>query len=113
MDTIAATTRSPVDEPILRRLKAELERLYGDRLERVLLFGSRARGDARPDSDWDIAVFLRGYDGNREEWSRLSDLGFDLMMETGIGLSLKLFAPEELTERTLFMHNLRRDGIEL
>ena len=40
-------------------------------------------------------------------------LGFDLMMETGIGLSLKLFAPEELTERTLFMHNLRRDGIEL
>ena len=35
------------------------------------------------------------------------------MMETGIGLSLKLFAPEELTERTLFMHNLRREGIEL
>ena len=113
MDTTAATARSPVDEPILHRLKGELERLYGDRLERVLLFGSRARGDARPDSDWDVAVFLRGYQGNWEEVSRLSDLGFDLMMETGIGLSLKLFAPGELTERTLFMHNLRRDGIEL
>ena len=48
MNTTAATTRSPVDEPILRRLKGELQRLYGDRLERVLLFGSRARGDARP-----------------------------------------------------------------
>jgi predicted nucleotidyltransferase len=56
MDTTAATARSPVDEPILRRLKGELERLYGDRLERVLLFGSRARGDARPDSDWDVAA---------------------------------------------------------
>ena len=113
MDATAPTTRSPVDEPILRRLKGELERLYGDRLERVLLFGSRARGDARPDSDWDIAVFLRGYDGNWEEVSRLSDLGFDLMMETGLYLSLQPFAPEELAERTLFMHNLCRDGIEL
>ena len=113
MDATTTQARSPVDEPILRRLKAELERLYGDRLERVLLFGSRARGDARPDSDWDIAVFLRGYDGNWEEWSRLSGLAFDILLETGIDLSLQPFAPEELAERTLFMHNLRRDGIEL
>jgi predicted nucleotidyltransferase len=113
MDTTAATTRSPVDEPILRRLKGELERLYGDRLERVLLFGSRARGDARPDSDWDVAVFLRGYDGNWEEVSRLSDLGFDLMMETGLYLSLMPFAPEELAKRTPLMHEIRREGIPL
>ena len=25
---------------------------------RILLFGSRARGDARPDSDWDILIIL-------------------------------------------------------
>ena len=113
MDTTAATTRSPVDEPILRRLEGELERLYGDRLERVLLFGSRARGDARPDSDWDVAVFLRGYDGNREEWSRLSSLAFDILLETGIDLSLQPFAPEELARRTPLMHEIRREGVPL
>jgi uncharacterized protein len=106
-----AAGRAPTEEPVLRRLKAELERRYGDRLERVLLFGSRARGDARPDSDWDVAVFLRGYDGNLDEVFRLADLSYDLMMETGEVLSIKPFAPDELAKRTLFMHNLRQEGV--
>ena len=50
---------SPADDPILRRFRAALDRLYGDRIERVVLFGSRARGDAREDSDYDVAVFLK------------------------------------------------------
>jgi predicted nucleotidyltransferase len=99
------------EEPVLRRLKAELARLYGPRLERVILFGSRARGDARPDSDWDIAVILKGYDGGPAEADRLADLGYDLMLETGAVLSLKPFTPEELEQRTLFMHNLRHEGV--
>ena len=34
-------------DPILKRFRAALGEIYGDRLERVVLFGSRARGDAR------------------------------------------------------------------
>jgi predicted nucleotidyltransferase len=48
-----------IDDPILRRFRTALEALYGDRIERVVLFGSRARGEARDDSDYDVAVFLR------------------------------------------------------
>ncbi len=98
------------EEPVLRRLKAELARLYGPRLERVILFGSRARGDAQPDSDWDIAVVLKGYDGGPTEANRLADLGHDLMLETGAALSLRPFAPEELEQRTPLMHEIRREG---
>lgn len=46
-----------IHDPILAHFRAALDRLYGSRLERVVLFGSRARGDARP--DYDVAVFLR------------------------------------------------------
>ncbi len=46
-------------DPILRRLRASLDKAYGARIERVVLFGSRARGDVRPDSDYDVAVFLK------------------------------------------------------
>ena len=45
--------------PILKRFRAALDELYGERLERAVLFGSRARGDAHADPDYDIAVFLR------------------------------------------------------
>ena len=33
---------------------------HGLRVERILLFGSRARGEARPDSDWDLYVLVDG-----------------------------------------------------
>jgi uncharacterized protein len=99
--------------PVLRRLRAELERLYGPRLERVLLYGSRARGDAREDSDWDVAVILRDYDGRLGEIYRLADLSFDLMLETGEFLTLMPFKPEDLAQRTLFMHNLRKEGVPI
>src|SRR5580692_12096391 len=38
---------SPAGDPILKRFRASLDALYGDRIERVVLYGSRARGDAQ------------------------------------------------------------------
>ena len=38
---------TPPPDPILGRFRAALAETYGDRLERPILFGSRARGDAR------------------------------------------------------------------
>ncbi len=46
--------------PLVRRLKARLAALYGDRLAGVYLYGSHARGEARPDSDVDVLVVLHG-----------------------------------------------------
>ena len=45
---------------LLARIKAALTGVFGDRLKGVLLFGSEARGDARPDSDIDVLVLLDG-----------------------------------------------------
>ena len=47
-----------VNDPILRRIKAELASIYGRRLPGVVLYGSHARGDYRQDSDIDIVVRL-------------------------------------------------------
>ena len=41
---------------IVRELREGLAAFYGDRLRGVYLFGSYARGEARPDSDLDIMV---------------------------------------------------------
>jgi uncharacterized protein len=42
---------APTDDPVLKRFRAALDELYGDRIERLVLFGSRARGDAHDESD--------------------------------------------------------------
>jgi hypothetical protein len=33
-----------IDDPVLARFRQELDGMYGDCLERIVLFGSRARG---------------------------------------------------------------------
>ena len=52
----AVMLEKPTNDPVLTRFLATVAEIYGDRVERVVLFGSRARGDARPDSDTDIMI---------------------------------------------------------
>lgn len=40
----------------------------GCKVRRVLLFGSRARGDARPDSDWDFYIIVDRDLSYSERW---------------------------------------------
>jgi uncharacterized protein len=73
----------PADDPLLKRFRATLDEVYGQRLERVMLYGSRARGDAREDSDYGVAVFLRDMPDRIAELYRLADLSSAIQDETG------------------------------
>ena len=52
---------------LLDELKERLSAAYGERLHAVVLFGSEARGDARPDSDIDVLVVLETLTGDYGE----------------------------------------------
>jgi predicted nucleotidyltransferase len=101
-------------DPILKRFRAALEELYGDRLERVVLYGSRARGDARADSDYDVAVFISGLADRWPELHRLADLGTDILHETGeLVHAVPYRAGAYNDERMPLMHEIRADGVDL
>jgi predicted nucleotidyltransferase len=102
-----------VNDPLLKRLRSALEAIYGSRLERVVLFGSRARGDAREDSDYDIAVFVKDLGPLSGELDRLADLETDLLYDTGAVINAFPFAAGAYRDRSSFMHELRRDGLDL
>lgn len=51
----------PVDvvvDPVLHAFASAVRGRLGDRIRRIVLFGSRARGEARDDSDYDILVIV-------------------------------------------------------
>lgn len=100
-------------DPILCRFRAALEEIYGDRLERVVLFGSRARGDAQVDSDYDVAVFLRDLTERWREARRLSAVETDILAETGAFIHSMPYPAGAYRQRTPLMHEIRREGIDL
>ena len=106
-------TPSPVHDPVLTRFKSALEEIYGDRMERVVLFGSRARGDARPDSDYDVAVFLKDIPDIWQERHRLADLRVDFIDDTGAFFDAKPFPATAYRDRTPLMHAIVHDGLTL
>jgi predicted nucleotidyltransferase len=105
---------TPEDRETLARLRASIEAAYGPRLRRVVLFGSRARGDHLPDSDYDLAVFLDRVDDWWEETQRLVNISFDSLGETqGALISAQAYADADFEERTPLMNEIRREGVAI
>jgi predicted nucleotidyltransferase len=100
-------------DPILKRFRAALDEIYGDRIERVVLYGSRARGDARADSDYDVAVFLRGFADRWQEVDRIIPIVTGITDETGAVIHAMPYRAGAYDDRTLLMHEIRREGVEL
>jgi len=95
--------------------KAALEALYGDRLVRVILYGSQARGDARDDSDVDLLFVLRGEVEPYREIKRAVAATWDIeVCRQGLMLSLNPYDESSFEDETRpFLQNVREEGIEL
>ena len=103
---------TPQADPVLRRFRAAVAEIYGERLERVVLFGSRARGDAGEESDYDVAVFLNALPDRWAELDRLADLRVRFLDETGAFFDAKPYLAAAYRDATPLMHEIRREGLE-
>ncbi|HME26592.1 MAG TPA: nucleotidyltransferase domain-containing protein [Acetobacteraceae bacterium] len=103
----------PEDDPILRRFRSAVDDLFGDRVERVVLFGSRTRGEAHAGSDYDVAIFLDGFIDRRQEVRRMVPVVTDIIEETGAVIHPLPFRAGAWRDRTPLMHEIRLDGVDL
>ena len=63
---------------VLKKYVNDVHEIYGDKLKTIILYGSYARGDFRPDSDIDIMILVDLSDDEiRSRGHMLSDLTFD------------------------------------
>ena len=119
---------APLPLPVRPALDAEAERaarVFMQRIEgaypavEALVFGSRARGDHKSDSDIDLAVILQGERGDRYKISGdMAAIAFDVMLETGILVDPmplwedELKCPDQFHNPAL-INNIRRDALRL
>lgn len=89
---------------------------YGEQLFKIMLFGSRARGDAGPESDADIAVIIE--DGDWSFWTEkmaLSRMAYEQLMEFGLAIQPWPIKKSEWEtpadhHNPRFVENIKRDA---
>ena len=81
--------------------------------EKVILFGSQARGDAREDSDWDLLVLLNKEKITYEDENKYAYPFVDMGWNYGTYISVKIYTSKEWEERnfTPFYYNVQKDGV--
>ncbi len=100
--------------PLIQQIKSHLLARYGDKLRRVILYGSHARGGATEDSDIDLLVLVDKDLCPREVRESLSDLLLDILLETGELVSVQVLSEEFFeTYRYPFILNVKREGISV
>lgn len=101
-------------QEIFDRLLPGLRDIFGETLERVILYGSVARGTATDDSDVDIAVIVHDY--TDEMHDQMIDLTVDLELDYDRVLSVLLINYNNFVEweNVLpFYKNVKQEGITL
>jgi len=99
-------------QDILRELKRGLQRIYGEQLRGVYLFGSYSRGEADRESDFDVLVVLQDFVRYALEVDRTAELAADLSLKYSVTISLVFFREREwLHGDTPFLSNVRDEAV--
>ncbi len=100
--------QNAIDEFVKRATQA-----YGDRIRGITLFGSVARGTPRIDSDIDLLVVIDKEDFRLRR--ELTGLAFDIFMETGGDLSVKVLSSQDFQARKSFslLRNVLTEGVKV
>lgn len=102
---------------ILKRYVEDMHGLYGERLKTVILYGSYARGDFRPDSDIDIMILVDLTDGEiRKKGCLLSDITFDYNFDNNLQIRPIVKNLEHFNKWIRaypFYNNIKKEGVEL
>lgn len=101
-------------QEVFERMIPGFQTIFGNVLERIILYGSVARGTQTAESDVDIAVIVRRYTEDMHD--KMIDLTVDLELEYNKVLSVLLIDYDNFREWEdvlPFYKNMKKDGIML
>jgi len=83
--------------------------------DKVILFGSQARGDAREDSDWDLLVLLDKEKKDFEDENKYAYPFTEMGWNYGVAINTLLYTLEQWEQGKIFpfYKNVMYDGVEI
>ena len=100
---------------IIYNFSQEIKSILGDRLSKIIVYGSYARGDYRDNSDVDVMVLVKMSDDEiRSVKNDIYDLAFDIQMDTGIDISLVIKNEDQYeywSDTLPFYRNVKKEGV--
>ena len=101
---------------ILSEVKEEVLKLYGDKLERLILYGSYARNEQEPESDIDIMILVDEDEAALRKYrDKMVDIMTDLSLkyDTFISLTKETVSRNEYLDVLPYFKNVYNEGIEI
>lgn len=99
------------NDPVLRFFKEAIMARLGNHLRQVMLFGSRARGDATAESDYDLLVVVDQLDSSVTRW--IDAIAGQALIEHGAVLSAFPITERDRARRRYspMLINVAREGV--
>jgi len=102
------------EKQAVKELIDELKKLYGDNLSCVILYGSKARGDATEDSDIDILVVLKNIQNFSSERKKVKEISWRLSYKYELLLTVIIRSEQEYMQKdTPLLMNIEKEGVVL
>lgn len=101
-------------EPAVRETKEILEKLYGDRLIDIVLYGSFVKEEADEDSDIDIAVIMKGEVDKGKEIDKICDAIYPIELKHDELISVNPISERDIDDTgwPLYKH-IKQDGVKV
>jgi len=105
------------DRKIISELKDRIVQTTGASLKKIIVFGSRVRGDASEDSDLDVIILVTQKTTEIEK--KLEDMVYQLMWDYDFKpiISLKIFAESQFSQAVRkgfsFYRHVMKEGVVL
>lgn len=100
------------EKEVLRQFVIYLNQVCPQQIQSVILYGSKARGSAHPDSDIDVLVLVN--DRRKIDRDKIYDFIVDAELEYGIDISLNIYNADEFNRlvswQAPFATNVVREG---
>ncbi|NCO56317.1 MAG: nucleotidyltransferase domain-containing protein [Bacteroidetes bacterium] len=82
----------------------------------IILYGSRARGDSKLNSDWDVLILLSSKNISFDFETQFMDVFYELEIETGEVISPLIYTKTDWFKNhvyTSLYENVEKDGIRI